>query len=527
MITSLILTCSLSSAETLIWSEEFNYTSAPDSDVWSYDLGADGWGNAELQNYTSDSANAWVNGSNLVITAVRQGNTFTSARINTLDKLTFKYGTVEARIQTPNLANGLWPAFWTLGNNYPDVGWPECGEIDIMEMGNLADARINAANVNQWVGSHAHWGTLPNHPNYGDELDYGADISDTFVIYRMVWTPTSITTYINGQQIWVMNTASIAEFNAPHFLLLNLAVGGTYTGILNVDGITAPFPAEYKVDWIRLYDNGDTVLGGSSTLTPPAPGMNYLENSGFETGGLNPWTGYEAFVESTNDTYYNSGDHVVTHSGDQVAKVYGGFTGGENYNGFYQDVVAEPGSVWTASGWALTPLQDLMVGANTAWIEVSFRNAADTVLSLYRSPILTSANVTPGAWMNLEITEQINPSTYAVIGSVATMTAPASTAKARYQVVFRQTNYDGGSVYFDDLSLVEQIFSFTLNAALVGGNFQISFPTQDGVSYEVGYKSSLTNENWTSIETIIGDGNTNTASYPVSFPVRYYRVSTP
>ena len=268
----LTASCMQAAAQTPIWSEEFNYTSAPDSSVWSYDTGSSGWGNNELQNYTTSSDNVWVNGSNLVITAKRQGNSFTSARIKTLNKLTFKYGTIEARIKTPDLANGLWPAFWTLGNDYPSVGWPECGEIDVMEMGN--SSAIAAGVVNRRVGSHAHWGSQPNHPNYGLTKDLATDIDDTFVVYRMEWTPSRITTYIDGDQIWTMTTSSIPEFNAPHFFILNMAVGGTYTGITTAGGITALASgesAEYVIDYIRIFDNGYTVMGGSSgPNNPPA-----------------------------------------------------------------------------------------------------------------------------------------------------------------------------------------------------------------------------------------------------------------
>ena len=536
---ALVFTCSSSMAQTLIWSEEFNYTSAPDNEVWSYDLGNWGWGNAELQDYTSNTNNVWVDGSNLVITARRSGNYFSSGRIKTLDKLTLKYGTIEAQIQTPDLANGLWPAFWLLGNNFPNVSWPHCGEIDIMEMGNTN--AIAAGLINRRVGSTAHWDNNGGYNYTGTIYDMPNPINGTFVIYRMEWTPLDIKTYINGNLIWTYNInpaiyPSRSAFHKPLFLILNMAVGGTYTGSSDPNSVTADFPAEYKVDWIRIYDEGDTILGGSSLVTP---GDNSLVNPGFESEGLNPWIGYAAgganeeggYVESTNSTYYNGGnpggDNVLTRSGEYVTKVFGDFTGGENFNGFYQDVDAASGSLWEAGGWALTHPQDLMLGSNTAWIEVSFRDPADTILSLYRSQKLTSANVTPEAWINLEVTEKLNPSTGAVIDSVATMQAPAGTAKIRYQIVFRQMIYDNGSMYFDDLNLVEQILPFALDASLVDGDFQINFSAQKGVSYEVAYKTSLTNSNWIPIETIVGDDNTNSVSYPMSNPACFYKVSTP
>ena len=139
----------------LIWSDEFNTGSAPDSAVWSYDRGASGWGNNELQEYTRAPQNVRIEDGSLVIAVQKGANGFTSARIRTEDKLTFKYGTIEARIKVPDLADGLWPAFWTLGNNFSQVGWPSCGETDIMEMG--SGLAISAGVINRRVGSAAHW----------------------------------------------------------------------------------------------------------------------------------------------------------------------------------------------------------------------------------------------------------------------------------------------------------------------------------------------------------------------------------
>lgn len=261
-----------------VWSEEFNSGSAPNPAVWGYDLGAGGWGNAELQTYTSDSANVRVEGGYLRITAREQllkggRKSFTSARIKTQDKLTFKYGTIEARIMVPNLANGLWPAFWTLGNAFSTVGWPKCGEIDIMEMGSAG--AIAAGLVNRRVGSTAHWDYNNSHASYGLDYDSPTNLNGTWRVYRMEWTPTMISTYIDNTWIWsidISNPASFGgeEFHEPHFFILNLAVGGSYTGITLSQNITAPFPAEMLVDYVRIYDNGFTVLGGSSIGTPGA-----------------------------------------------------------------------------------------------------------------------------------------------------------------------------------------------------------------------------------------------------------------
>lgn len=266
------LLVSTPTARAQIWAEEFNTGTAPNPAVWGYDLGAGGWGNAELQTYTSDAANVRVEGGQLIITAREQllkggRKSFTSARVKTQDKFTFKYGTIEARIMTPNVANGLWPAFWTLGNNISTVGWPACGEIDVLEMG--SSAAIAAGVANRRVGSTAHWEYNGSHAQYGLTYDAPSNLNGTWRIYRMEWTPTMISTYIDNTWIWSIDISNPAgfdgeEFHAPHFLIFNLAVGGTYTGITLSSNITAPFPAELRVDYVRIYDNGYTVLGGSS-----------------------------------------------------------------------------------------------------------------------------------------------------------------------------------------------------------------------------------------------------------------------
>jgi beta-glucanase (GH16 family) len=250
----------------LLWSEEFNNGTSPDSTIWSYDLGASGWGNNELQEYTNASKNVRIEDGNLVIEVQKSDSGFTSARIRTEDKLTFKYGMIEARIKMPDLANGLWPAFWTLGNNFKQVGWPYCGELDIMEMGS-SDA-ITRGLTNRWVGSTAHWELDDNHVYYGKSLVAPADLNDDYHIFKMNWTPTLVTTYLDDQEIWAIDITpesctDCSEFHQPHFVILNMAVGGNFTGLLTEEQITATTPAEMLVDYVRISDNGFTEIGGS------------------------------------------------------------------------------------------------------------------------------------------------------------------------------------------------------------------------------------------------------------------------
>ena len=256
----------------VVWSDEFDSGSMPDANVWSYDLGAGGWGNSELQEYTSEPANVRVEGGQLVITAqerLLKGNrrSFTSARIKSEDKLTVRYGTIEARIKVPDLADGLWPAFWTLGNNFSDVGWPDSGELDVMEMGSAA--AIADGVVNRRVGSTAHWEHNNGYAAYGLTYDAASDLAGSFHVFRMEWTPELISTYVDNQWIWSIDITpqsctDCEEFHQPHFIIFNLAVGGSYTGLYRANDITAPLPAEYVVDWVRISDNGFTELGGTS-----------------------------------------------------------------------------------------------------------------------------------------------------------------------------------------------------------------------------------------------------------------------
>ncbi len=265
----------------LVWSDEFDTGLVPDSKAWSYDLGASGWGNQELQEYTSNPENARISDGNLVISALekRVDSTlvgFTSARLRTEGKLMVRYGRIEARIKVPDLKDGLWPAFWTLGSDFSQVGWPDCGEMDILEMG-LTDAVMDGF-TNRWVSSTAHWEYGGGYATYGRLYSprqvEPTDLNDDYHIFSMNWTPNSLTTYLDGRQIWTMNInlqncVDCEELHQPHFLILNLAVGGTFTGLLTNDEITAPLPAEMKVDYVRIYDNGYTELSGSALSNDP------------------------------------------------------------------------------------------------------------------------------------------------------------------------------------------------------------------------------------------------------------------
>ena len=231
----------------LVWSDEFNGSSL-DGSNWVYDIGTggSGWGNNELQYYTNRSQNVQVTGGNLVITAQKEsygGKNYTSARIKTKGLRQFTYGKIEARIKLPSgETQGIWPAFWMLGSNMDSVGWPKCGEIDIME-------RVNK---NAVVNGTVHWDNNGQYASFG-RTSGNIDFSQ-YHVYRIEWDSKYIRWFVDGAQyneILIENgTGNTEEFQKPFFLLFNLAVGGNWPGSPN--GATT-FPAKMYVDYVRVY----------------------------------------------------------------------------------------------------------------------------------------------------------------------------------------------------------------------------------------------------------------------------------
>jgi len=292
-------------AQTPVWQENFNGNSI-DGNTWTYDVGTGcqigicGWGNSELQYYTSRPENARVENGNLVIEARREnfeGSPFTSARLKTEGRVHFKYGTLEARIKTPEVGNGLWPAYWMLGA----IGvWPDRGEIDIMEIGHVDG--IAAGMANRRVGGAVHWNYGAGHASHADYADFPSNLHDDYRIYRMTWDPEFIRVTVDGVQYFEMaisdiEGASLHEFHQPHYLLLNLAVGGTYTGVFDPNAISAPLPGKMLVDWIRLYqDHPDSELqvGGSNAV--PAGRFGVYSEQGGLAGALDFGSDADLFV---------------------------------------------------------------------------------------------------------------------------------------------------------------------------------------------------------------------------------------
>lgn len=237
---------------TAFWSDEFQ-GDALDITKWSYEIGNSGWGNNEFQYYTDRTDNAFVKDGFLHIVAKKEDfetAKYTSARIITQDKFDFTYGTIKARIALP-VGKGIWPAFWMLGANSETVGWPLCGEIDIIEA-------VNDESV--VYGTH-HWDHEGKHAQYGNSTKqhfdghYELDITE-FHDYKMTWDKSAISMYVDDfmyQKIDISDASGeMGTFHKAFYFILNVAVGGSWPGF-DIDD--AQFPNEMIVDYIRVYKN--------------------------------------------------------------------------------------------------------------------------------------------------------------------------------------------------------------------------------------------------------------------------------
>lgn len=233
----------------LVWSDEFN-GSAINTDHWTFETGAGGWGNNELQNYTSGD-NAEVVDGILIITARKvddnkQPGSYTSSRINTKGKNEFTYGRIEIRAKLPS-GTGMWPAIWMLGRNFSSVGWPACGEIDIMEYVGYQPNTI-----------HATVHTLSGYGGSGDgSSKYLETCEEEFHVYGLIWTDDELVFYTdspdNITHVYApgSKTSENWPFDQPQFFILNVAVGGNWGGAQGIDN--SIFPQTMEVDYIRVY----------------------------------------------------------------------------------------------------------------------------------------------------------------------------------------------------------------------------------------------------------------------------------
>ena len=240
------------------WQDEFNQPpgTGPDPNKWVLDLGTSGWGNRELQTYTASRENSYIvadsdatNGRALVLRTVKTAaGGYTSARLKTHGKFATGHCRVEARIKLPH-GKGIWPAFWMLGDNFDEVSWPACGEIDIVELiGHKPDTLYSALHGPGYSGQHGL--------TKSTVLPTGAIFSDAYHVFTVDWRPGRIDWFLDSR---IYHTATPTDLplgtkwifdNKSFFILLNLAVGGIWPGYPDN---TTRFPQEYRIDYVRVY----------------------------------------------------------------------------------------------------------------------------------------------------------------------------------------------------------------------------------------------------------------------------------
>jgi beta-glucanase (GH16 family) len=233
----------------LVWSDEFDGAAgeSPDPSNWTYDIGTgqDGWGNQELQSYTDSPENVSMDGEgNLVITARQSGNNFTSARIKTQGLFEQQYGRFEARLKTP-YGPGMWPAFWMLGANIDEVSWPQCGEIDIMELRGQEPHIIHGS-----IHGPGYSGGSPITKEFSLR---NARFDTEFHIFAIEWDQDKIDFFVDDflyQRIVRSDAPGEWVFDQPFFMILNVAVGGNYVGFPTTG---TPFPQKMTIDYVRVY----------------------------------------------------------------------------------------------------------------------------------------------------------------------------------------------------------------------------------------------------------------------------------
>jgi beta-glucanase (GH16 family) len=353
----------------LVWSDEMNAANntPPDSTKWVYDVPTAGSSNSELETYCGQAGagqtgicanwlqNAHHDGAgNLVISARLVSGQWTSARLNSSSKFTPTYGKIEARIKLP-FANGLWPAFWLLGANIGSVGWPGCGEEDIME--NVP--QLGASTIRSSLHGNGYSGANSLHADF--TFPSGGRVDTAYHVYGMIWSANQVQYYVDGTTFATFTPASMPAggtwaFNGhPFFMLLNLAVGGNWP--TPPDGST-PNPANMYVDYVRVYQ-----ASAAPTPTPAPAGAGTIvnKNSGkcVDAAGASTANGTAVQQYTCNSTSAQAWTRVATSGG--YVRV------GTNNN---TNQVWDVAGVSTADG-AKTQLWAYGGGNNQQWLPVA------------------------------------------------------------------------------------------------------------------------------------------------------------
>jgi beta-glucanase (GH16 family) len=272
----------------ITWSDEFNAASL-DPKVWTYDKGAGGWGNNELEYYTTSPQNVYLSNGLLHIAARRQAtnsSSYTSGRLKSEGLYAKEYGRFEWRARLP-AGIGMWPALWMLGTNIGNVGWPGCGEIDVVENNGVALTNVQ--------------GSLHSGSDETEIYTFPGGSVTNFHIYTLDWTTNAISFFVDGlryetQTNWSSSVGAYpVPFNQPFFILMNLAVGGNYLGNPTMIAINASttFPAELQVDYVRVYEVTPALqltasnVDGHAVINRPSGVVCHLQSASSLTGS---WT---------------------------------------------------------------------------------------------------------------------------------------------------------------------------------------------------------------------------------------------
>lgn len=284
----LLLTFNLyAQQEMLVWSDEFEIPGAPDPTKWNYDLGAGGWGNNEIQNYTNNSANSRVENGKLIINAVKWGTNWTSARLNGNNRFEFKYGRVIFRAKLP-VGSGTWPALWMLGENFTTAIWPACGEIDVMEHVGKTPGMIHCS-----IHTPSSFGATIN-----TAQKMVSSYNTAFHDYQVRWKYNKIEFLVDSLLVYTyspsVRNASTWPFDKPFFIIMNIAMGGNFGsdpkyesgGLKN--GIDPSLTsATMEVEYVRVYQYPNSI--------DDSKGENLVPGAGKDLFIPNPCDGYVKF----------------------------------------------------------------------------------------------------------------------------------------------------------------------------------------------------------------------------------------
>lgn len=380
---------------TLSWADEFDGT-AVNAGNWTFEQGGGGWGNHELEVYAT--ANAAVQSGELVITAARNADgSYSSARLKTQGKQAWKYGKVAARMRLPK-GQGMWPAFWMLGSNISTVGWPKCGEIDIMEMIGGGENRDDSIyGTLHWdANGHAQTGT----GRY--ELPDPQVFNDDYHVFEVEWSSTNMIWRLDGieygrSSVDVTQWPTMTAFHSDFFIILNLAVGGDWPG--NPDTTTV-FPQTLSVDWVRVYTAAPATVPAAHVVKNATVTVGHdVSFSAGDTAGMIQWQ-----VSTDGSTWMNLAN-TSTYSGVNTATLtVNAATAGLNnlryrFNATDQGVVATSNAATLTVAQAFFPFPSSIAldGAGNLYVSDASANTVQKIDTLGQVSLLAGTSGTAGS----------------------------------------------------------------------------------------------------------------------------------